>query len=159
EAYDSEGRLVRIATAPGALPRETRRLATAVVLPQPVVMASMHMPETAPVILHGTNTEMAAKPNRGTRVRIASVPIVPYPKALEAAAQKKTKAAAKNMSSTVPAQPRQQDRHEQKTSAPAAELRSAFSARTPGLTNVNLLIGAPPVVQANSFKSRWAAIR
>ena len=56
EVYDSDGRLVRIATAPGALPRESRRLATTVVLPQPVsapaaqpvVMASVPLPQPAP---------------------------------------------------------------------------------------------------------------
>jgi murein L,D-transpeptidase YafK len=165
EAYDGNGRLVRIAKAPGALPRETRRLATTIVLPQPVaaptehtvVMASTHMPDTAPVILHGNNTKMAAKPYRGARVRIASAPIVPYPKARESAAHKKTNAMAKNMPGPAPAQPVQQARHQQKTSAPAAELRSAFSELA--LSNVNLLMGAPPIVRANSFKNRWAAIR
>ncbi len=73
EAYDSNGRLVRIATAPGALPRETRRLATTVVLPQPVaapsaqpvVMASVPMPQPAPQPKEGEAPQPQATESAG----------------------------------------------------------------------------------------------
>jgi murein L,D-transpeptidase YafK len=200
EAYDSEGRLVRIATAPGALPRETRRLATAVVLPQPVVMASVPLPQAAPqpkegeapppqstqtaglfgklfgssqsaqaepaaesppVALRGTNTEMAAKPKHAAPMRTASAPIVMHPKRHKAAPQKTPEAQAVASNASAKAAPEQQARDERKTAAVAAtpmpEMRTAYSARPQ--TNKDLLPGAQPVVQANSFEARWTALR
>jgi len=208
EAYDSEGRLVRTAKAPGALPRETRRLATAVVLPQPVatpaaqpvVMASVPLPQAAPqskegeapppqstqtaglfgklfggsqsaqaepvaestpVALRGTNTEMATKPKRAAPTRTASAPIVMHPKRLEAAPHKTPEAPAVASNASAKAAPEQQAHDERKTAAvapaPRPEMRTAYSARPQ--TNKDLLPGAQPVVQANSFEARWTALR
>jgi murein L,D-transpeptidase YafK len=65
EAYDGNGRLVRIAKAPGALPRETRRLATTIVLPQPVVMASVPIPQPAPQPKEGEAPQPQATKSAG----------------------------------------------------------------------------------------------
>ncbi len=204
EMYDSNGRLVRVATAPGALPRTNKRLATAVVLPQaapttqPVVTASVPMPQPAPqpkegeapqqqqasaaglfgnlfgssqaqaepsapaagsesVVLRGTNTEMAAQPKRATPMRTTSAPTVLHPKPREAPPPKTPNAVANNPPAPEP--PVQQARDDQKTPAPvpAPELRTAYSAPPP--SNSDLLTGAQPVVPANSFESRWTALR
>ena len=207
EMYDSSGRLIQVATAPGALPRKNRKLllASTVVLPQPTptaqpaVMASAQMPEAAPpptdgealqrqqsssgwfdnllgnseaqtapsalapesnpVALRGTNTDMAAKPRRTASVRTASGPIALHPKLHEAARPKKVNAVAHNAPAPTPQPPVQQAVDDQKKAAPAPapELRTAYSAAPP--SNNNLLAGAQPVVPANTFEGRWAAIR
>jgi murein L,D-transpeptidase YafK len=210
EAYDSNGRLIRIASAPGALPRKTNRHPTTVVLPQavptqqqavqPVVLASVPMPQpapqpkegeapqqqptstaglfgslfsgwhteaeaaepaaaSAPAPLPSNNTEVAAKPKRAAPMRTASVPTVPHHKTREAAPPKKPSAVANNAPAPAPAPPVQQARDEQKTPAPAPapELRTAYTSPPPA--NSDLLVGAQPVVQANSFESRWTALR
>jgi len=197
EAYDSNGRLIRIAQAPGALPRANRRFATTVVLPQTApteqqpaaVLASARMParqpevggapqpqrssntrlfggsqaqaapvtESEPVVLRGTNTEMAAKPKRAAPVRTAFAPIVLHPKLRETAPPRKLDAVAKNAAAPAPRPPVQQARDDQTTPAPVPELRTAYSAPPP--KNNELLAGAQPVVPANSFESRWAAMR
>jgi len=107
------------------------------------------------VALRGTNTEMAAKPRRAAPVSTAFAPVVLHPKPREAAPPKKLDAVAKNSAATAP--PVQQARDDQQTPAPAPELRTAYSAPPPN--NSDQLAGAQPVVPANSFESRWAAIR
>jgi hypothetical protein len=115
--------------------------------------------ESEPVVPRGTNTELAAKPRRTASVRTASAPIALHPKPREAAPPKKVNAVAHNAPAPAPQPPVQQAGDDQKTPAPAPapELRTAYSA--PPASNNNLPAGAQPVVPANTFESRWAAIR
>lgn len=192
EGYDSKGRLVQVATAPGALPRSNAR-ATPITVPkmpsdesQPVQVANVRMPEPAPQpkegqvpekatsiaglignlfsgsndeakpaddaapTLRGTNTDMAAKPKPAAYRTAAAPRAKPQetvrPKATvaqvsEPAAKPQEKPAAKN---DVP-------------SAPAQEMRAAYSAAPPPASN-GLLSGAQPVVPAGTFASRWSGM-
>jgi murein L,D-transpeptidase YafK len=109
--------------------------------------------ESEPVALRGTNTEMAAKPKRAAPLRTASAPTVLHPKPREAAPPK-----PEAMANNAPAPPPvQQARDDQKTPAPAPEMRTAYSA--PPASNSGLLTGAQPVVPSSSFESRWTALR
>ena len=112
--------------------------------------------ESEPAALRGTNTEMAAKPKRAAPVRTASAPTVPHLKPREAAPPK-PEAVANNAPAPAPTPPAQQARDDQKTPAPAPEMRTAYSA--PPASNSGLLTGAQPVVPASSFESRWTALR
>jgi murein L,D-transpeptidase YafK len=224
EAYDSNGRLIRVAAAPGALPRKNRKLVLAnnntVVLPQTAPspqpapsaqaattseqpasdrpnMVLVSLPQPAPEAkegvasqppqdsskgglfggLFGSSEAQAAPaaasstpPLRGTdtetprntgSVRTASAPMALHPKLREPARPKKSNAVAHAAPAPAPVRQASTD---QKKAAPApapaapAEMRSAYSAPPPPSSN-NVMAGAQPVVQVNSFENRWAAIR
>jgi murein L,D-transpeptidase YafK len=190
EAYDNKGNLVRVATAPGALPRANAP-ATTVTVPQaapesaPVVLANVPAPRPAPQAkegvapeekptsiaglignmfggakeettsedlgapaLRGTNTDMAAKPKRAPVYQTAS-----QPKPQEAAKPKAVAAAAPVAKPQQQATPAARDNL---PSAPAQEMRTAYSAASPPPSS-GLLTGAQPVVPTGTFASRWSA--
>jgi hypothetical protein len=123
--------------------------------------AQLSVTESEAIALRGTNTEMAAKPKRAAPVRTAAAPVVLHPKPREAAPPKPA-AVANNAPAPAPAPPVQQARDDQKAPAPPApepapEMRTAYSA--PPASNSGLLTGAQPVVPANTFESRWTALR
>jgi hypothetical protein len=141
DQYDGSGRVVQVATAPGALPHVPNPPGTTIPRPpaaEPVgrpVFASIPLPERAPPepaqpVLRGTNTEVAAKPKAPAETR-APVTVA--------------KAAAPARSSA---------------SASAAEesgIRTAYSA--PPASNNGMLAGAQPVVPAGTFAGRWYGLR
>jgi hypothetical protein len=190
EAYDNKGNLVRVATAPGALPRANAP-ATTVTVPQaapesaPVVLANVPAPRPAPQAkegvapeekptsiaglignmfggakeettsedlgapaLRGTNTDMAAKPKRAPVYQTAS-----QPKPQEAAKPKAVAAAAPVAKPQQQATPAARDNL---PSAPAQEMRTAYSAAPPPPSG-GMLTGAQPVVPTGTFASRWSA--
>jgi murein L,D-transpeptidase YafK len=132
DQYDSSGRVVQVATAPGSLPHVPNPPGTTIPRPpaaEPVsrpVLASVPLPERAPPepaqpVLRGTNTELAAKPKAPAEPR-ASVAVA-------------------------------------KAASPAEEpdIRTAYSA--PPASNSGMLAGAQPVVPAGSFAGRWYGLR
>jgi murein L,D-transpeptidase YafK len=112
-------------------------------------------PESGTVGLRGSNTELAAKPKRGSTVRTASAPVT-QPKPHDTAPNK-PKAVADNDPESAP-KPRVKQADRQETaSAGDQEMRTAFSA--PPASNNGMLAGAQPVVPVGSFNSRWSGLR
>ena len=99
--------------------------------------------ESQPVALRGSKTA-AAKPKQSAPVRTASVP------------RSKPQEAAPPNGGGSPARASKPTRAP--SSAPAPELRTAYSSPPPASNN-GLLHGAQPVVPASSFESRWTALR
>jgi len=176
EGYDAKGNLVQIATAPGSLPRNGGVPATTITVPksvesQPVQVASAPETKESPTAqakpatiaglignmfggkeetktdnsapaLRGTNTDMAAKPKRtAPTYQTASAP----------KPQEKPKAIIANAEATQQAKPAEKD---STPSAPAQEMRTAYSAPAPAPNG--LLSGAQPVMPVGTFASRWA---
>jgi len=113
-------------------------------------------PESGTVGLRGSNTELAAKPKRGSTVRTASAPAVLNPKPHDAAPDK-PKAVTDNAPESAP-KPRVKQADRQETArAGDPEIRTAFSA--PPASNNGMLAGAQPVVPVGSFNSRWSGLR
>jgi murein L,D-transpeptidase YafK len=131
--------------------------------------ATVDEPATAsvPVGLHGTNTEMAAKPKRAAAVRTASAPVALPPKP-QKAAPPKPMAVAHNVAEPAPKAPasmphKQPMKQAEKAEKPRIEriatneappaseplIRTAFSA--PPASSNGLLTGAQPVVAAGAF--------
>jgi murein L,D-transpeptidase YafK len=141
--YDSNGQLVQIATAPGALPHVANPPGTTIPRsPAPEstpaarpVLASVPLPEPEPAepALRGTQTELAAKPKPAERAPVARA-----------------------VASTTRGQP-------QKTAAaaepddPDTDIRAAYT--TPPASAAGLLAGAQPVVPIGTFASRWSGLR
>ena len=186
EGYDSRGRLVRVATAPGALPREpgSRAVNALVTVPdsvpsaEPVAVANVPMPATAPQAKQGAAP--AEKTIAGLIGNVFSSP-APAPPAATAAAPElrgsssDTAAArratpAARTASTPPPKPKfdvatKQPGATQPAARQAAaepqrepELRTAFST-TPAPASASVLSGAQPVVPTGSFDSRWSGFR
>ena len=159
EGYDNKGRLIHVATAPGALPRTPDG-------PTPTQMVSVPKPvaeaESAPAVqanvAQPVNKPDAAKPQRAalvraaaastTKARDADVKSEPAaPKAVAAAPQP-----AKQRSANAAAKPDAADEASRAEGPP--QLRTAFSA--PPASHGAVLTGAQPVVPAGTFDSRWS---
>ncbi|MGH6728167.1 MAG: L,D-transpeptidase family protein [Pseudolabrys sp.] len=124
--------------------------------------------ESEPIALRGTETTTAAKPNRAAPVRTAAAPpIVLHARPHEAAPYRKPEAVVTRAPAAPP--PVRQARQEPPPAAPAPvrqvreepaqpapEMRTAFSASP---SSDNVIKGAQPVLPANSFEARWAALR
>jgi len=193
EEYDNNGRLIKVATAPGALPRTSYQAppASMVVMPasatpaaQPVMMASVPMPQPAPQAKEGEAPPEQPKSVAGlfgnlfggsqAQARTAEPPqsqtVALRGSNTEMAA--KPKRGAVMQTASVPAAAPQSKPQEAARAKPAAvaksvpapapqraapEIRTAYSA--PQANNDGLLSGAQPVVPAGSFESRWSAFR
>ena len=196
--FDNNGHIYQVAgnsqiasgaQVPGALPRtpnppavtaETARTS------QPVVMASVPMPQPAPQAKEGEAppekpksiagllgnlfsgsqarpTEPAQSQTvalRGSNTEMAAKPKRATPVRTASVPHDKpheaTSAEAKAVAKSAPAPGLQQARKEDKS--PAPEMRTAYSSPPPASNN-GLLSGAQPVVPAGSFESRWIALR
>ncbi len=104
---------------------------------------------TETVGLRGSNTELAAKPKPATYRTAAA----PKPAAKPAEAPKAV-AAAEPAPKPAAKQPERDDT----PSAPAQQMRTAFSAAPPPPPSSGMLAGAQPVVPAGSFASRWSGV-
>jgi murein L,D-transpeptidase YafK len=176
EGYDAKGNLVRIATAPGSLPRSGGVPATTITVPQSVETAadtpdspvSQGKPtsiaglignilggkdetsaENATPALRGTSSEIGAKPKR---MPTATYRTASAPKQHEPA---KPKAAVANAETAPQAKPAEHDSTPSTPAQPA--LRTAYSEPAPPPAPSNGLAGAQPVMPAGSFASRWSA--
>jgi hypothetical protein len=159
QEYDPSGRVVQVATAPGALPHVPNPPGTTIPRPQvqpqesaptalaaapapskSYTLASTPMPEPSPrdaqpkrtassVGLRGTNTELAAKPRRMTTAEPREVAKALAPSRQTAEAQPPAKA--------------------------NADIRTAYSASSAG----SFIAGAQPTVPVGSFDSRWTGLR
>ena len=120
----------------------------------PVVTAAAE--DDAPVTLRGTNTELAAKPKLAAapKVRAASAPVAPHPKAHPAAPKPTAVAKAEPAAKPAPKPQAVQPAPQKKQAEP--EIRTAYSAQTP---SNGLLSGAQPVMPTGSFNARWSALR
>jgi hypothetical protein len=103
----------------------------------------------------------AAKPVRPARTAVAQGKPAAKPTMQTAAAPAaKPKAKPSRVANATPVpelRPAVKEEASAKPSAPAAEMRTAFSAPPPNKSG--LLSGAQPVVPAGSFESRWSAFR
>jgi hypothetical protein len=134
DQYDGSGRVVQVATAPGALPHVANPPGTTIPRPasEPAsrpVLASVPLPERSPAepaqpVLRGTKTEVAAKPKAPADAR---APV----------------AVAK---ATAPS-----------SATEESDIRTAYSA--PPASNNGMLAGAQPVVPAGTFAGRWYGLR
>ncbi len=109
--------------------------------------------ENDAIALRGTDAVAPAKSKQAAPVQTASAPAMPERRPPEAAA--KPKAVASD--SPAPAPRVQQARKEDKPTAPAVEMRTAYSS--PPASSGGLLAGAQPVVPAGTFEARWTALR
>ena len=141
--------------APGSLPRVPNPPGTTEKFRARVQQATAA--EKQPVVLRGSNTELAAKPKQATPVRTASA-LPSHPAALAKPTMVVTHTAPPAsarpttvVTHTAPPAPIRQAR---RTEAP--QIRTAYSAPAP---SNGLLAGAQPVVPAGSFENRWAAFR
>ena len=142
--------------------------------PPPPAQAAPAAEPTEQVALRGTNTEMAAKPKRPEKMRVAAAPISLQPKAQP----KPQRVAAQPKQDSVWNQPKPERKPEPAkptvvakaepaakprvkvasaaktppTPAREPEIRTAYSGTTTGSGN-GLLAGAQPVVPAGSFSS------
>jgi len=112
--------------------------------PDPPVAIAPEAEDNGAPALRGTKTELAAKPKPAPK-QAAPVNVATAPVALHPAAAK-----PKAVAHAAPAL------KEAKKPAPAAEIRTAFSAPPP---SNSLLAGAQPVVPAGTFDQRWSALR
>ena len=171
EGYDAKGNLVQVAAAPGSLPRENGPIpATNVTVPKnlttqvatasdsgegagkPGSIAGLigmfnaseesKAADNAAPALRGTNTDMAAKPKRSPVYQTASTPKPHHP----------VKPAATVASATPVGRAKPTEKDEAST-APAPELRTAYSAPAPAPSAP--LSGAQPVMPVGGFASRW----
>jgi murein L,D-transpeptidase YafK len=116
---------------------------------------SLPSPESEPVVLRGSKTEVAAKPKRDSSVRTASAPAV-LPKPRDAAPPKEI-ADNTPVAAPKPSGVKQTDKVEPPR-APEREMRTAYSSAPPA-SNSGLLTGAQPVVPIGSFDSRFSGER
>jgi murein L,D-transpeptidase YafK len=177
EGYDSKGRLVEVATAPGSLPRSGGIPATVVVPPQPVVLVSAPaQDEASPVKKSGSiagligtmfkgseTTKTASADSEPVALRGSSSDVAAKPKQTNnrsASAFPKAplpKAAAKSDAKSEPAEkPSVTEATAEPPRQPAAasDARTAYAAPQQPQTN-GALSGAQPVVPAGTFDSRW----
>jgi hypothetical protein len=177
EGYDSKGRLVEVATAPGSLPRSGGIPATVVVPPQPVVLVSAPaQDEASPVKKSGSiagligtmfkgseTTKTASADSEPVALRGSSSDVAAKPKQTNnrsASAFPKAplpKAAAKSDAKSEPAEkPSVTEATAEPPRQPAAasDARTAYAAPPQPQTN-GALSGAQPVVPAGTFDSRW----
>jgi murein L,D-transpeptidase YafK len=184
EGYDSNGRLVEVATAPGSLPRSGGVPATVVVPPaqpqaQPVVMASAPAPQAkqaeAPVKKSGSmigglignlfssssKTKTASAESEPVTLRGSSSDLAAKPKPVvyRTASAPVPKAAA-NAAPEPAEKPaaKQATAEPQHQPAPASDARTAYAAPPAPQTN-GMLSGAQPVVPTGNFDSRWSGFR
>jgi len=199
DTYDNDGRLYQVAgnsqppgafsQAPGALPRTPNPPAVTAAARQPaptsepLVMASVPMPQPAPQAKEGeapptqpksiaglignifSGAPAEARPTesaenqtvalRGTNTEMAAKPKHAAP-VRTASASAAPPAEPKAAAKNVPAPPVQQARKD--ATPPAPEVRTAYSSPPPENKN-GMLSGAQPVVPAGSFESRWTALR
>ncbi|MCX7298015.1 MAG: hypothetical protein NTU64_14345, partial [Hyphomicrobiales bacterium] len=161
EGYDNKGRLIHVATAPGALPRTPDAPAPTQIVSVPKPVAE---PDSAPVVLANVpvprpvNKPDAVKPTGTALVRSAAAsttkardadvkPEPASPKAVAVAAQP-----VKQRSANAASKPDVTDDAPRAESPP--QLRTAFSA--PPASTGALLTGAQPVVPTGTFDSRWS---
>ena len=196
--FDNNGHIYQVAgnsqiasgaQVPGALPRTPNPPAVTAETAwtsQPVVMASVPMPQPAPQAKEGEAppekpksiagllgnlfsgsqarpTEPAQSQTvalRGSNTEMAAKPKRATPVRTASVPHDKpheaTSAEAKAVAKSAPAPGLQQARKEDKS--PAPEMRTAYSSPPPASNN-GLLSGAQPVVPAGSFESRWTALR
>jgi murein L,D-transpeptidase YafK len=192
--FDNNGRTYQVAgnsQAPGALPRtsvvqattaETRQDAQSQ-LPasEPVLMASVPMPQAAPQAKVGEappeqpksiaglignlfgGAQAEAKPAeseqatlRGTNSEtVKPKRVTPVRTAAASKPQEAAPAKPKAVANNTPAAARQARKEAKKM--PEPEMRTAYSAPQP--TNNDVLPGAQPVVPAGTFENRWTAFR
>jgi murein L,D-transpeptidase YafK len=159
EGYDNKGRLIHVATAPGALPRTPDGPTPTQIVSVPKPVAE---PESAPVVQANVPQPVskpdAAKPKRAALVRSAAASTT---KARDT--DVKSEPAAPKAVAAAPQPARQRSanaaaKHDATDEASRAEgppqLRTAFSA--PPASNGGVLTGAQPVVPAGTFDSRWS---
>jgi murein L,D-transpeptidase YafK len=180
EGYDSNGRLVEVATAPGSLPRSGGIPATIVVPPaqpqtQPVVMASAPAEEAAasarkPSSIGGLIGTMFKGSEKTKTASAESEPVALRGSSSDLAAKpKQTNYRATSTPSAFPkapvpkaaakSEPDEKPSLKQATAepAPASDARTAYAApqqSQQSQTN-GALSGAQPVVPAGNFDSRW----
>jgi murein L,D-transpeptidase YafK len=177
EGYDSKGRLVEVATAPGSLPRPGGVPATIVVPPaapqsQPVVMASTPAEEVAAPAkkpssiagLIGTmfkgseKTKTASAESGPVSLRGSSSDLAAKPKQANARTGSTPSAFPKPLAPKPVAktEPEEKPRLRQATAEPAraSDARSAYAAPQQPQTN-GALSGAQPVIPTGNFDSRW----
>jgi murein L,D-transpeptidase YafK len=183
EGYDNSGRLIQVATAPGALPRSGGQPATVVVPPaqpesQPVVMASAQAKETeAPVKKSGSigslignlfsgsgKTKTASAENEPVTLRGSSTDLAAKPNhAVYRTASTPAPKAAANAAPEPAEKPsvKQATAEPQGQPAAAPDTRTAYAAppAPPAPQTNGMLSGAQPVVPAGNFDSRWSAFR
>jgi murein L,D-transpeptidase YafK len=188
EQYDSSGRTVQVATAPGALPRAGGIPATTVVPPEPqpesapVVIASVPVPQAAPKPKEGKAPESSttvagligswfsgaksadSEPVtlRGSNTEMAAKPkqrAATYRTASAPAASKPHEAPKpKAVASAMPEPKPAATPAQATTPAPRAPEIRTAYSATRPSTN-GLLVGAQPVVPVGSFDSRWSGLR
>jgi len=123
--------------------------------------------ESEPVALRGTETaDTATKPKRAAPIRTASAPpIVLHARPHETAPPRKPEAVATRAPAAPapvqqareePAPPAVQQVREEPAQPAPEQMRTAFSASP---SSDKVMKGAQPVVPANSFEARWAALR
>ncbi|MFN3656086.1 MAG: L,D-transpeptidase family protein [Pseudolabrys sp.] len=126
---------------------------------QPSEPAAEAEPAAETVALRGTNTDLTAKP-KPAAIRTAAAPTPP---AKPAATPKMTviRSAAAEPAPTPERKPEvkqaaQQPAQDSTPSAPAQQMRTAFSDAPP--PSRGMLSGAQPVVPAGSFAQRWSGM-
>lgn len=195
DGYDSKGRLIRVATAPGSLPRSADKPAPVAIVSvpenvvtqpatseQPVVLASVPMPQAAPKPKQGTapaesksivgilgglfggsraETDTADASNgpvglRGSNTELAAKP--KRPSTMRTASAPATPAAPPPKPKAVASNgPAEKPAAKQPEPQREPELRTAFS--TPQPKSGSLLTGAQPLVPTGSFDARWSGFR
>jgi murein L,D-transpeptidase YafK len=184
DGYDSKGRLIQVATAPGALPRTPDAPAPTQIVSVPQlaptaasepVLASA-APSSRPGLLGVLSNSKAqslpaqASPVQAQPVAVAAAAPPRQPVALRgssAALPKPKTAAAPVVAQATPEPARQRTASAAKPNiADGAsrdeppQLRTAFSAPPPPPpSNKSVLAGAQPPVPAGSFESRWSGFR
>jgi len=192
--FDNDGRTYQVAgnsQAPGALPRTSNPPAVTIEAPQPasepLVMASVPMPQPAPQAKEGEAppvqpktiagllgnlfggspaqaqpvepTESQAVALRGSNTEMAAKPKhARLVRTASAPLGKPHEAAPAKPKAVAKIAPAPREQQARKDETPLApEMRTAYSA--PPASNGGLLTGAQPVVPAGSFESRWTALR
>jgi hypothetical protein len=141
DQYDGGGRVVQVATAPGALPHVPNPPGTTIPRPPASerisrpVLASIPLPERAP-------SEPAQPALRGTDTGLAAKPKAPAESRAPVALAKATAPATSSASTSA---------------AEESDIRTAYSA--PPASHNGMLAGAQPVVPAGTFAGRWYGLR
>jgi murein L,D-transpeptidase YafK len=189
EEYDNSGRLIRAASAPGALPRTPNRVAAFTLVPtrRPVATASVATPQASeseappeqPKTFAGVLGMFGGSPaqaqpaepadSQTVALRGSSTDMTAKPKRVVSV---RTASAPSKSPEATTAEPKAVATAMAKTkTAPAASVQqarpdttpSAQDARTASATTPassgGMLSGAQPVVPTGSFESRWMALR
>jgi murein L,D-transpeptidase YafK len=142
EAYDNNGRLVQVATAPGALPHVPNPPGTTIPRPPAETQVAVARPAAPPAQTSQPAPERTA----------------------EARTSEKPELALRGTSTDLAAKPKQapsEHRAVARATPPAsadAPVRTADSSATAAPSN-SLLAGAQPMMPAGTFASRWSGLR